>query len=50
MCTNALAEGQRLSRLCVVRMLAWHNIETRDQTVRPLDAAFLIVPLERYCM
>ena len=39
--TNALAEGQRLSRLCVVYMLAGHNIATRDQTVRPLDVVLL---------
>jgi hypothetical protein len=39
--TNALAEGRLLSRLCGVYMLAGRNIETRDQTVRPLDLAFI---------
>jgi hypothetical protein len=41
MYTNALAEDRQLSRLCVVCMLAGHNKETRDQTVRPLDVALL---------
>jgi hypothetical protein len=41
MYTNALAEGQRLSRLRVILMLAGHNIVTRDQTVHPLDVALL---------
>lgn len=39
--TNALAEGRLLSRLCVVRMLAERNIETRDQIVRLLDLALM---------
>ena len=39
--TNALAEGRWLSRQCVVCMLAGHNIDARDQTVRPLDFALV---------
>lgn len=39
--TNALVEGRLLSRLCEVCMPAGRNIETRDQTVRPLDLVFV---------
>jgi hypothetical protein len=41
MYTNALVEGQLLSRLCVICMPVGRNRETRDQTERPLDLALM---------